>query len=191
MPKLAVKLNVLPSPGALSTQIRPCIIDTSVDEIASPRPVPPNLPRRRTVGLAEGLEDRVLVLGRDADPGVGDGEAQHAGLAAIGVGPDGDEHVALLGELDRVAHEVDQNLAEPERIADERCGNRGIDVDEQLERLLIGAHGERPKRFVDHVARATKATDSSRRRRDSIFEKSRMSFRISSSDPADVRTVCR
>ena len=37
-----VKWNVLPSSGALSSQMRPPISSTSVDEIARPRPVPPN-----------------------------------------------------------------------------------------------------------------------------------------------------
>ena len=34
--------NVLPPPGVLSTVIRPPISSASVDEIARPRPVPPN-----------------------------------------------------------------------------------------------------------------------------------------------------
>ena len=39
-PIRAVKWNVLPSPGALSTQIWPSIICTSRKEMVSPRPVP-------------------------------------------------------------------------------------------------------------------------------------------------------
>ena len=41
-PSATVKWNVLPSWGALSSQIRPPISSTSVEEIVSPRPVPPN-----------------------------------------------------------------------------------------------------------------------------------------------------
>ena len=37
-----MKWNVLPSCGALSSQIRPPISSTSVDEIVRPSPVPPN-----------------------------------------------------------------------------------------------------------------------------------------------------
>ena len=37
----AVKWNVLPFPGSLSTQIRPPISAASCDEIARPSPVPP------------------------------------------------------------------------------------------------------------------------------------------------------
>ena len=83
-PKLAVKLNVLPSPGALSTQIRPCIIDDQRRRDGKSEAGAAELARRRSVGLAEGFEDRVLVFRRDADPGVGDGESQHSGLGCIG-----------------------------------------------------------------------------------------------------------
>ena len=41
-PIRAVKWKVLPSCGVLSTQMRPPIRSTSVDEMARPRPVPPN-----------------------------------------------------------------------------------------------------------------------------------------------------
>ena len=40
-PKRAVKWNVLPAPGSLSTQIRPPISSTSCAEMVRPRPVPP------------------------------------------------------------------------------------------------------------------------------------------------------
>ena len=39
--KRAVKWNVLPRPGSLSTHRRPFISPTSWEQIASPRPVPP------------------------------------------------------------------------------------------------------------------------------------------------------
>ena len=45
-PSRTVKWNVLPSCGALSSQMRPPISSTSVDEIVSPSPVPP---KRRVV----------------------------------------------------------------------------------------------------------------------------------------------
>src|SRR5262249_18591723 len=55
-------------------------------------------PRRRTVGLLEGLEDgRLLVLG-DPDSGIPHGEADFLPREANGHGD-----LAALGELDRVA----------------------------------------------------------------------------------------
>ena len=74
----AVKWNVLPAPGSLSTQMRPPISCTSVAEIASPRPVPPN---RRVVEPSAWLNASKIVaclLRRDADAGVADREVQHA-----------------------------------------------------------------------------------------------------------------
>ena len=42
-PSQMVKLNVLPTPGSLSSQMRPPINSTSLREIVRPRPVPPCL----------------------------------------------------------------------------------------------------------------------------------------------------
>ena len=74
----AVKWNVLPAPGSLSTQIRPPIICTSVDGDRQPEPGAAEPPRRRAVGLAERLEDGRVLFRRDADAGVGDHEVQPA-----------------------------------------------------------------------------------------------------------------
>ena len=74
--KRAVKWKVLPRPTSLSTQIRPPISSTSREAMASPRPVPPKRRVVVAVGLLEGLEDRLLLVGRDADARVADGEVQ-------------------------------------------------------------------------------------------------------------------
>ena len=66
-PNRAVKWKVLPRPGSLSTPDRPA---HQLDEPRGDRQpqagaaVPP---RRRAVRLLEGVEDRRLLLGRDAD----------------------------------------------------------------------------------------------------------------------------
>ena len=70
-----VNQNVLPWPGALSTPIVPPITSTSRREIAKPEARAAVLPRGRGVGLGERLEQPRLRLGRDADAGVGDLEA--------------------------------------------------------------------------------------------------------------------
>ncbi|MNV18201.1 hypothetical protein D3C71_1090170 [compost metagenome] len=75
------------------------------------------LPRQRVVGLAEGLEQGAHVLVGQTDAGVLDADAQlHAVFVLFfehGAGDDG----AFAGELDRVAHQVRQNLLEPQRVA--------------------------------------------------------------------------
>ena len=75
--KRAVKWKVLPLPASLSTQRRPPINCTSLDEMVRPSPVPPYVARRRAVRLREGLEDALLTVQRDADAGVADREVQH------------------------------------------------------------------------------------------------------------------
>ena len=64
---------MLPLPSSLSTQIRPPCSSTSRFESASPSPVPSRC-LAAGVGLLELLEDPVLILGRDARAGVGDGD---------------------------------------------------------------------------------------------------------------------
>jgi hypothetical protein len=54
------------------------------------------------IDLREGLEQAVDAIGGDADAGVGDFDAQLAGPNAGAGGVQ--DHVALVGELDGVAH---------------------------------------------------------------------------------------
>ena len=64
-------------PGALRSWISPPSRLASSRLMARPRPVPPYLRLVRGVGLLERLEDDLLLLGRDADAGVGDLERDH------------------------------------------------------------------------------------------------------------------
>jgi hypothetical protein len=74
--KVAVKWNVLPLPGSLSTQTPPPISSTRRVEMVSPRPVPPYLSRGTAVGLLERPEDGVQPFRRNADASVAHGEMQ-------------------------------------------------------------------------------------------------------------------
>ena len=69
----------------------------------------------------------------------------------LGLGRDGDEHVPALGELDGVADQVHDDLTQPQRVAVDRRRHARVDVDDQLEPLLIGAHGQRTQRLVDRL----------------------------------------
>ena len=68
----AVKWNVLPTPGSLSSQIRPPIMLHERRRDRQPEPRAAEPARRRAVGLAERLEDRRVLVRRDADAGVAD-----------------------------------------------------------------------------------------------------------------------
>ncbi len=59
------------------------------------------------------------MLGLDPDPRISDGEldAQLAGFP--GADLSGHRNAACLGELQRVAHQIDQHLLKPQGIADD------------------------------------------------------------------------
>ena len=113
----------------------------------------------RIVFLLECLEDLLLLIERDADARVADGEAQHLRRAGSALGRlglragagrarlDADDHFALLGELDRVADEIEQDLPEPSGIADQGVGDVRLDLADQLQPFLVGAEGQGAQRL--------------------------------------------
>ena len=80
-----------------------------------PRPLPPKRRDDGRVGLAEAAEDRAELLGRNTDTGIGNRKAQpHRCGAGVGGGFERlnrERDFALVGELDRVAEQIDQNLS--------------------------------------------------------------------------------
>ena len=74
------------------------------------------LARGRGVGLLEGLEQPIELLGRNADAGVFDFEAHQQALAAVFKHPGAQRNATLVGELDRVTGIVEQTLAQPGRV---------------------------------------------------------------------------
>ncbi len=92
--------------------------------------------RGGVVGLREGREQARQRRLRDADPRIGDGEAQGAaGLGRL----DADQHVAGFGELEGVVDEVAEHLPQAHGIA--RDGARHVRGDERRE---VEALGPRP-----------------------------------------------
>ena len=69
----------------------------------------------RRVGLRERREDILHLVGGHADAGVRDADGE---FVAIGLREELDGHgdAARFSELDRVAHEVEQNLAQARRV---------------------------------------------------------------------------
>ena len=150
-PNRAVKAKVLPRPGSLSTVIVPPIRATSRAAMVRPRPVPPYLRVVEVSSCSKARKIALLLVRRDADAGVAHGEAQ-ADLA-LGRGLAGDfhahDHLALLGELDGVAHQVEQDLPQPAGVADQGVGHVRLHVADQLQPLLVGPHGQRPQGVAD------------------------------------------
>ena len=111
------------------------------------------LPRGRGVGLLEGAEDLLLLVARDADAGVADREAagRPRPRRRFAVGLDAHDHLAPVGELDRVADQVDQHLAQPARVADQGVGHVRLDVPGQLQPLAVGPQGQGPQGVAQRV----------------------------------------
>src|SRR4051812_28904704 len=101
-------VKTLPSPGTLCTVTSPLIIWQKVRVNASPRPAA-ELPRRRRVGLREGLKEAHDLVGSEADAGVGDAEDDPV-VAVHEVTFRFDLDVAVVRELRRVRDEIEQSL---------------------------------------------------------------------------------
>ncbi len=108
--------------------------------------------RRRSIGLAERLEDRRLLVGGHADAGIGHRKMQERALAAAHVLVDFDQDVPAVGELDRVAHQVAEHLSQANRIADDAFGHVRVDVSHQLEPFLVRLDGQRLEQIGDDIA---------------------------------------
>ena len=83
------------------------------------------------VGLFELAEDSRLRLRRDADAGVAH---QEADFVRPDAGLDDQRHAAGRGELDRVAGEVEQHLAQPRGVADHLDRQPLVDIGRDLQR---------------------------------------------------------
>ena len=81
----------------------------------------------------------LVLLRRDADARVGDAEVQRGAALRARVLADGDEDVAVLGELEGVADQVRQHLLNPRRVADDAGRHVRVDVADELEPFLVGA----------------------------------------------------
>ena len=105
----SVKVNVLPLPTSLSTQILPPCISTNFLVKRQAEPCALALLRVVAARLPELFEDRFLVFLGDADAGVGDGDDHRAiTQSCLDLDPP-----ALRRELHGVGQKIDQESASP------------------------------------------------------------------------------
>src|ERR1700736_5463869 len=64
------------------------------------------------------------------------------------------DNLSALGEFDRVVGEIDQDLAQPHRVADEMIRHISSNVRDEFEAFLIGAYAERLEHPADAIAQA-------------------------------------
>ena len=92
------------------------------------------------------------MLGVDADAGVADLEAHERRRLVRLPERHPQDDLALLGELDRVADEVGEDLAQAAGVAPQRAGHVVPDEAEQLEALRLGRLGEGAEHLAHRAA---------------------------------------
>ena len=112
------------------------------------------LPRGRAIHLAERLEKFPDLFFVHADARVGHVEAQ-AQATAIGGESDGEADFALVGELDRVAHQIDQHLAQAQGVGEHGFGQGTGQFRLQLQLLRGGLRAHQGNDFGHHLDRRT------------------------------------
>ena len=106
-----VSENTETLPGFTAQQYRATQQANQLPGDRQPQSGPTVLARRTPVGLGEGIENRLLLLGRNTDARVLDIETQ-TGIVAITVEMDTNVDVTGLRELDRVTDEIHQTLTQ-------------------------------------------------------------------------------
>jgi len=89
--------------------------------------------------LSEGFEDRGLFLDGDANAGVGDGDMEFDGVCRLRFCGDIGDDFTCVSELDGVAREVDDDLAEAAGISDQFVRHVRLDVPSEFQALLMRA----------------------------------------------------
>ena len=193
MPKLAVKRNVLPLSSSLSAA------DASPHQLAElladgqPQPRASILAGKRGVCLIEGLEEVRDLLRTHADAGVRDRELQarmRSGRYLLRCHLHQDR--ALVGELDGIVDQIDEDLAQPQGIADEEAGR--LLAPPRTSRAMPFSSAFWPtmsSRLRSSTSSSENAMCSSSSLPASIFEKSRMSFMMPSRDCAALPILVR
>ena len=145
--KTAVNQKVEPSPSRLSTPIFPPIISTSCLQIASPRPVPPYLRVVEVVRLGERREQCRDLVRPYPDSGIGDGETKGCLAICFAQKLRLERHLAPFGELDGIAGEIGQHLAQAVGIAAQQ--QRNFRRHSRMELESLGARLDAQK--LDHI----------------------------------------
>src|ERR1700694_4843977 len=99
------------------------------------------LARGGAVRLFEGMEDLFLLFEGDAYAGIADGKLQHQALLIALGNADGEGDLSPGGELDGVAYQVENHLAQAAGVADQLQGHIRLRMRGEGQSLLEGGDG--------------------------------------------------
>lgn len=97
------------------------------------------------VCLLEWLEDTRLILVTDADAGICDRKRNGDTIFVLLYGLGGDGDAAVLGELDRIARQIDQHLPQTGRVAADSLRQFSLNIQFQRQPFLLRA-------VLEHIA---------------------------------------
>ena len=120
-------------------------------EIARPSPVPPNFRVIDASACVNSSKIDAEMAGLDADTGVAHDEPHAALTRGRGFGDRGHHDFTLRRELDRVADEIRQDLAESRRIALEHVRHVRRDLGQELDRAVDDTNGEQAGGRLDQI----------------------------------------
>ena len=111
--------------------------------------------RGGTVSLFKFIEDHVPAFSRNARSGVCHGEADEPFAHRRHTHAD----AATLGELDRIARQIEQHLTQPRRVAHKPLGHIRSDGRGDFEPLALGAGGQQFDNALDQGDDAERLLD--------------------------------
>ena len=182
-PRRAVKIE--PRPGLLSTVTSPPMASASRREMTRPSPVPPRRCEISIVGLPELGEQTLDRLCRKPDAGILDADGDARPRRRPPLARDADQQAAAVGELHRVADQVEHDLANARLVADDVRRQARIDRPGDIQALLVRRWREQ---FDGRSGRSCPARTAPWRATSlpaSILEKSRISSISSAACGAD------
>ncbi|KAF5031945.1 hypothetical protein DSECCO2_622480 [anaerobic digester metagenome] len=115
-----------------------------------PKPAAPVTPAGRSVGLGEGGEEGLDLFRLHPDARIHDLEPQPRPETFIAVlGENADADLTFVGELGGIARQVDEYLAQPQRVAQQEPGHPAVHRDDELH-VLRHAHADHRGDIVEH-----------------------------------------
>ena len=105
------------------------------------------LARRRAIGLRERLEDSLLLLCRNPNARIGDGEVEADLVLRLRRRLSAHHHLTLLGELDGIPHHISQDLAQASHITHQGIRNLWEHIAPQFQPFLVGGGNKHPHYF--------------------------------------------